>query len=111
MRVLRAFTDGVFECQRIELDQFVSWLDLRTSLDHPDDSALTSDLAFDFRVLRTLQSPLLDDRDEQIATPDRVSQLRTGLLRRPDARNQPGSRRYHGDHSDRQQTAFPPSAS
>ncbi len=74
MSILRAFTDGVFERQRIQPDQFVSRLHLRTALDHPDDRAITSDFAFDFRVVRALQSPLFGDRDDQVATRDRVSQ-------------------------------------
>ena len=58
MSILRAFVEVVFDLLVFQPDQFVSWLYLRTALDHPVDGAITSDFAFDFRVVGALQSPL-----------------------------------------------------
>ena len=109
MSPLRHFIDSVFELQRLQPDQFVSWLHLRTALDHPDDGDLrTSDFAFDFRVLGALQSPLFGYRDDQVATRDRVSQLGTDLPRRSgavgSARQPTPTRRRHRSPADRVST-------
>ena len=99
MSKFRTFADGVLECQSIQPDQFVARLHLGTTLDDPIDRAVTSDFAFDFRVVGTLQSSLFGYRDEQVVARDRMSQHRTGFPRMADARQAYGSPRQCGDQA------------
>ena len=80
------------------------------SITHRIGILRATDLAFDFYILGAFQNTLFGYRDEQFAARDDVCQSRTDSLRPCEVRNQEGGWNQNGDHSDRKQTAFPPSA-
>ena len=69
-----------------------------------------ADLTLDFSVLRTFQCALFDDRDQQVAPTDPVSQKRTQVLRRIRIGECCDDDREHGNYEDRKEPAFPPLA-
>ena len=73
---LRHFINAVFELQRLQSDQFIAWLHLRTALDNPQDRDIgPADFAFDFDVLGAFQGTLLGYRDEQVAARDECASV------------------------------------
>ena len=108
MGICGLLADGILNAFRIQPYQLVACGHFRSTLDHPVDRAVTADFAFDLRVVGTLQGPLFDDRDNQLAAGDRVCQFGDGRLRRYAPANQRDGTRNHRERSDCEQTAFPP---
>jgi len=86
VRIFRAFTDFLIDQQRLQPEQLISRPHLCPTLDYRDNDVVTSDTAFNFRVVGTLQRSLFSDGDKQFTACDRVSLHGLESTRRSDFR-------------------------